>query len=70
MGNCPVEGVVDFGRGPVIVRCTKQGSHTQHICLVEIEVAENKSVPTPEKGEAVHNIFDPKNEGVNPLHGI
>lgn len=58
-GNCTVEGAVDFGKGPVLVRCTEVGSHTKHICQVEIEVAESKSVPK--------NIFDPKDEDFRPL---
>lgn len=34
--NCNVWGQVDFGLGPVSVRCTRVGMHVEHICSVVI----------------------------------
>jgi hypothetical protein len=30
MGNCDFWETVDFGRGPVEIRCTQTGTHAQH----------------------------------------
>lgn len=32
--NCDVWGLVDFGLGPVFVRCTRMGFHIEHMCKV------------------------------------
>lgn len=32
--NCDVWAEVDFGRGPVDVRCTDTGDHDAHVCIV------------------------------------
>ncbi len=34
MFNCDIWGMVDFGQGRVIVRCTKTGEHYEHKCEV------------------------------------
>lgn len=34
--NCEVWGEVDFGAGPVAVRCTGVGEHDEHMCVVEL----------------------------------
>lgn len=34
--NCPITGMVDFGKGEVEVRCTETGEHEQHVCVVLI----------------------------------
>lgn len=34
--NCPVMGTVDFGLGPVEVRCTRTEEHVEHLCIVEL----------------------------------
>lgn len=36
MPNCDVTGKVDFEKGPVEVRCTEEGEHEQHVCIVMI----------------------------------
>lgn len=36
--NCHVWGEVDFGEGPVKVRCTRVGEHDGHVCWVAINV--------------------------------
>lgn len=40
VGNCDVWGVVDFGEGPVRVRCTMTDvttDHKDHVCVVVIK---------------------------------
>lgn len=37
--NCDVWGVVDFGQGPVNVRCTQTGQHRRHRCEVRLGVS-------------------------------
>lgn len=32
--NCQVWAEVDFGRGPVVVRCTQTDEHEEHACVV------------------------------------
>lgn len=32
--NCPRYGIVDFGKGPVEIRCTKTVPHQIHKCEV------------------------------------
>jgi hypothetical protein len=39
--NCDHWGEVDFGEGPVKVRCTNVGGHDKHVCFVMI-------IPKPE----------------------
>ncbi len=34
MDKCDIWGTVDFGQGPVEVRCTELGEHLQHRCVV------------------------------------
>lgn len=36
MGNCIVVATVDFGKGPVEVRCTQVDEHETHKCEVVI----------------------------------
>lgn len=38
--NCDVWEEVDFGEGPVRVRCTRVGDHNTHSCLVLLSVGE------------------------------
>lgn len=47
--NCDYIGVVNFGEGPVRVKCTEQGPHDQH----KVEVILGATVP-PERV----NVFD------------
>jgi len=34
--NCDLWAEVDFGRGPVEVRCTLTSEHDKHVCIVEM----------------------------------
>lgn len=34
--NCPRYAIVDFGKGPVEIRCTLTGTHKNHKCEVLI----------------------------------
>ena len=39
-GNCDVWGTVDFGEGPVRIRCTMTdvtANHKDHVCVVVIK---------------------------------
>lgn len=36
--NCDIWTVVDFGKGPVEIRCTEVGDHEDHVCVVRIVV--------------------------------
>lgn len=36
MSNCGIYSTVDFGKGPVRIRCTETGMHTKHKCYVTI----------------------------------
>lgn len=58
MDNCDIWGSVDFGRGPVDVRCTREGPHSRHVCSVIIEVTENVPVDELIKDFEHKNIFD------------
>jgi hypothetical protein len=47
--NCDAWAVVDFGHGPVEVRCTGIGEHEEHLCqvfFVEEDNAEDDANPT------------------------
>lgn len=35
--NCSATGLVDFGYGEVLVRCTKIGKHKRHVCVVFLQ---------------------------------
>ena len=45
VGNCEIYGSVDFGEGPVRVRCTQRGSHIQHRCEVFINAEDTTIIP-------------------------
>lgn len=53
MLDCDVYFTVDFGKGPVEVRCTKKGAHTLHMSTVTM-------IPETRNGVEHQNIF--KNE--------
>lgn len=36
--NCSVWGFVDFGQGPVEIRCTQTGEHENHKCEIEMRL--------------------------------
>jgi hypothetical protein len=57
--NCDQYAVVDFGHGPVEVRCTVIGEHTEHRCDVEFKITSN-----PEQA----NIFDEQKEETDVGH--
>lgn len=56
--TCDIWTIVDFGKGPVEVRCTETGDHTDHICEIFIDVGlvfDNEPITT----DAEHrNIFE------------
>lgn len=56
--NCDIWDTVDFGRGPVEVRCTKTGEHDNHKCEVYLNISE-ATVITPIEHQ---NIFEKKEE--------
>jgi len=43
--NCDKWGEVDFGLGPVLIRCTQSGEHDEHGCTVIFE--EDEEEPDP-----------------------
>lgn len=47
--NCDEWFEVDFGRGPVTVRCTQVGPHVDHKCLV---------IKKAEQAAGQMNVFD------------
>ena len=50
--NCEIWAIVDFGIGPVKVRCTETGEHNQHKCVINI-------TPEDDSNEmGYHNVFD------------
>lgn len=56
--KCDIWGEVDFGRGPVDVRCTELGNHTTHICTIVL----NPRVIHVDQAEIIsqdeiHNVF-------------
>lgn len=53
MPNCEVWGTVDFGHGPVEIRCTEVGEHEYHRCSVWIDS------PVPQDSVS-HNVFEKK----------
>lgn len=59
--DCDFYADVDFGRGPVEVRCTLRGEHIEHVCIVSLV-----------KGESFPkqlNIFD-QDAASQDLHGL
>lgn len=55
--NCDYVGTVDFGDGPVQVRCTEVGPHDEHKCEVRLAAA------VPKEGFAVDkNVFEAEDE--------
>ncbi len=60
MNNCDIWGFVDFGLGLVKIRCTEPGEHTQHKCLVLIDVESSVLDQTVVNDPSVshQNIFD------------
>jgi hypothetical protein len=50
--NCDYVGTVDFGDGPVQVRCTETGPHDEH----KVEVLLGATVPR--EGYVTKNVFD------------
>lgn len=56
--NCDIWMTVDFGRGPVDVRCTETGEHNTHRCLVEILPFKQPELPVMDSDSTRHNIFE------------
>jgi hypothetical protein len=49
--ECEYRGVVDFGDGPVEVRCTEVGPHNEHKIFVILGKG-------PREGSIRHNVFE------------
>lgn len=63
MPNCEIYADVDFGRGPVEVRCTMTGQHTQHRCSVDIYIDVDEPVIEHKK----ESVFDKLiKDGIGP----
>lgn len=54
--TCDIYADVDFGNGPVKVRCTKTGPHDMHMC--EVFIYDDTSSKMVDTEPTVHNIFD------------
>lgn len=54
--NCEVWADVDFGHGPVEIRCTKVGEHQHHICNVLLPDPQNEVAPPGNR--LTHNVFE------------
>lgn len=50
--KCDYVGTVDFGDGPVQVRCTETGPHDEHKCEVIL------GATIPPEGFVTKNVFD------------
>lgn len=55
MGKCPTVAEVDFGDGPVQIRCTQTGPHKQ--CRTEVFIFDRDQL-IPEGGAVRHNVFE------------
>jgi hypothetical protein len=63
MLNCDVWSEVDFGKGPVEVRCTMLGKHNNHGCQIaftNLKVIKEDDEPIQESRHS--NIFENKAE--------
>ncbi len=61
MDNCNVWATVDFGRGPVEIRCTETDMHTWHNCAITFndDFSVNHRMEYQHQKEIHHlNIFD------------
>lgn len=63
--NCDIFGDVDFGHGPVEVRCTRTGKHNDHKCEINLIPEKNPGGTSGENSYISASVFDQK-EGVSP----
>lgn len=58
MLRCEVYGIVDFGEGPVRIRCTRDFDHTEHRCEIIMTgiLVGNNGPPVQEVRHM--NVFD------------
>ena len=59
--NCDIWADVDFGHGPVEIRCTRTGDHETHSCYVMIksELAPVEDSPVLHGDSLpIHNVFE------------
>lgn len=65
--DCDIYGDVDFGRGPVEVRCTMKGPHMVHRCDVLLfdEQAKKKNVFDPGDPNKVKEVIKGTREYIN-----
>lgn len=57
-GNCDIWADVDFGHGPVEVRCTQLGEHENHKCEVAIYPEKIPGEVGYKKPSTTHSVFD------------
>lgn len=78
MSNCNVYGLVDFGDGPVEVRCTETKPHVDHICKVFLategqKIEEKSPVGEFDAVEGTHvnhrNVFEDGGDSQD-LHAV
>lgn len=53
--DCDIYADVDFGRGPVEVRCTMTGEHEVHACMIQFAPQYSE---TPEPKPETRNVFE------------
>lgn len=58
MGDCQVWATVDFGQGPVGVRCTVLGLHKRHRCEVDIGEGLGQAFLEMKESASRRNVFD------------
>ncbi len=59
MLNCPVYAVVDFGEGPVRIRCTREFEHDEHRCeVIMTGVLIGNTGPDVHEVQHIKNVFD------------
>ncbi len=57
--NCDVYATVNFGKGPVEIRCTETGEHLFHHCEVQWQLDEPASL----RRQVQHqNVFEKKED--------
>ncbi len=60
MDQCDIYATVNFGRGPVEVRCTQTGEHEEHRCNVYIQRRDLDAVEhaNDERTVQLRNVFN------------
>lgn len=58
VSNCDIWGTVDFGKGPVEIRCTLTGPHTEHQCYILFPKPVEDPKPIDKSQWPTTNVFD------------